>query len=157
VGLLGARTVLRHEVWTNDETLFRSVLAERPGDLTARLNLAEFCLKVGDLEGAEREYGYVALVEPRNALAQFQLGKAAYDRGELDAAQRHLEAAAAAGTMADPHFVLAQTFEAKGMKQEAARHYRTFIRMAESGFEVPYGAVAAAKIRLHVIEVAAAP
>ena len=182
LAFFGARTVLRHDVWLNDETLFSSILEEDPNRTEARLNLGRFYWLDGQFEKAEREYRYVADLDKNHAEARFRLGTIASARSDLAEAIAWLEEA----LRLDPehlhaHFELARSLDvsarsladevvklrgaglvekadaaagrAAEFKRRAAEHYRRFLSLVEStGADVPLGKTSRARNRLHALE-----
>ncbi len=102
------------------------VLAARPGDVDARLNLGLALLALGRLDEAEAALGQVTARAPAYADAWLGLARVEQRRGDLAAARDHLERAEAASPGNPEAAVLRRALrpEADGRLDVAAAHSR---------------------------------
>lgn len=76
--------------WLKARDLLQRVLAEKPDDVTARLNLGVALHKLGDVDGAAQEFSRVTRTAPDQAQGWYYLGVTEQQLGDVDAALRHL-------------------------------------------------------------------
>ncbi|MBI4606771.1 MAG: tetratricopeptide repeat protein [Planctomycetes bacterium] len=103
----------------------RAAEAAARGDPVPRLKLAETLLEQGDAEAAERHFRRALEQDPANARARAGLGRAAYLRGDLEAALRELGASAGAAPRAKAtRVLLAEVHHRLGRAGDAERERR---------------------------------
>ncbi|MFO0982056.1 MAG: tetratricopeptide repeat protein [Planctomycetota bacterium] len=93
---LAGPTFARSHDWRSQESLFESALAVWPGSIQARLALAGVRLARGEVEAANQLYQEVLQAtprtDPRHLEVRFELGRQAFDRGDLSTAITQLRA-----------------------------------------------------------------
>ena len=114
-------------------TRLRAALAIAPGDLPARLRLAETLLDAGELDASEQ--AFAALTEPAvEPAVQFGLGRIAAQRGQPSAAIPHLERAIKLfPEFGAAHYALARAYRAIGRTEDAQHEIDMHTRYGARG------------------------
>ncbi len=108
------------------EELLRTALELKPGDLPARLRLADVLLARNRPADAREELAHAMRLDPRSAAAHDGLGRAAAALGELEAAIGHFQAALALKPEASSlHYHLALAYRDLGDVERARQHMAT--------------------------------
>ncbi len=118
-------------------TRLRAALAIAPGDLPARLRLAETLLDAGELDASEQ--AFAALTEPAvEPAVQFGLGRIAAQRGQPSAAIPHLERAIKLfPEFGAAHYALARAYRAIGRTEDAQHEIDMHTRYGAAWPAVP--------------------
>lgn len=86
-------TLRRNEDYRSDVSIWSSVVAHRPHNTRALVNLGTALMRSGRADEALARYEAAARIDPNNSDAQFNLGLTLAGRNQLDAALVHLKEA----------------------------------------------------------------
>jgi tetratricopeptide (TPR) repeat protein len=120
---------------TTDLRAFEQRVAEHPGDLAARLDLADRLMESGNTSAAAAQYLVALQIDPRNAEAQAKLGFLLYQGGRAEEALRAVNGALAV----DPSYPDALYYKgvillrALDRSAEAAVAFRSYLEAAPFG------------------------
>jgi tetratricopeptide (TPR) repeat protein len=99
------------------------------------------------MEEALSEFAAAVQYEPKNALAEFNLGCVLEQLGDADEAIKHLHRAIELSpSMADAHLNLALAYEKRGQIQTAGRHLSLYLRYEPNG---PWAEFARSRLARH--------
>jgi Flp pilus assembly protein TadD len=101
---LGWMTIRRNEIYRSDVAIWSDVVAHRPHNTRALVNLGTVLAKRGQTDEALALYRQALQLDPDNSDAQFNLGLTLAGRNELDEALVHLNEA----VRLVPHSAIAQ-------------------------------------------------
>ncbi len=126
---LGWLTVRRNEVYRSDVAIWSDVVAQRPHNTRALVNLGTVLVRDGRVDEALARYNEAIQLDPGNSDAQFNLGLTLAGRNDLDGALVHLNEA----VRLVPHSALAQcnlgmVLAEKGDLAGASRHLSESLR-----------------------------
>ncbi len=111
--------------------LYRAALAAAGPRADLCFDLAEALYRLGDLPAARERYFMAIELDEDHAEARANLGCLLAEMGQRDLATAALEGAIAChAEYADAHFHLARLLEDDGRKEDAARHWREFLKLA---------------------------
>lgn len=103
--------------------LFRKALAQKSGDMTAQLRLADALLASGDSKGSRELYEKVMTLRPANALAWYGAGRTYASEGNVArAAELYGQACERYPQYAAAHYALGLAYKQLGRESEAQRH-----------------------------------
>ena len=121
---LGVRAALRDRDWRDDVRLFAGAVATEPASLSAHFNYGNALKDIGDLAGAERQWGQALAIEPLDPGTHAQLGTLAATRGDYATAEHHYRIALRGdASISEAHLNLAKICERTGRPEEAREHY----------------------------------
>jgi tetratricopeptide (TPR) repeat protein len=104
-------------------TALRQALQLTPGDLPARLRLAELLLGRGDLGESRRMYDDLVREHPDSGLAQYGLGRTQAEQGEVAAAvESYRRAIDRVPQFGAAHYALALLYTKLGQRARSAEH-----------------------------------
>ena len=117
----GALTVQRNAIYHSEETMWRDVVAKRPGNLRARIDLAVALAEGGKTREAKSQFEEALSRFPAAARARLDAGRKQYDRWLMPDAD-------------DYHYFRAQAnlgmlLQKEGQADEALRHYAAALRI----------------------------
>lgn len=121
---------------THDEAIrsYLEVLELDPTHAAAHINLGTLYYNRHDFEAAEKHYRAAVAADSRYALAYFDLGNVLDETGRIDdAIVAYRTAIQLAPTYADAHYNLALAFERMGQGRQALRHWKTYLKLDNSG------------------------
>jgi hypothetical protein len=128
VAALGARTIVRNRDWRDDLALYQSAVRVEPGSAVAHFNLGVALKDVGDLAGAQAEWGLALAIKPDDPGSHAQLGTLAAVRGDLRAAEAHYRVALQGDpALPEAQLNLATICERTGRAAEALTRYRAVL------------------------------
>jgi tetratricopeptide (TPR) repeat protein len=115
-------------------TLYREILALRPGYAAASINLGTIHYNLREFAMAEHLYRRATEADPEYALAFFDLGNVLDELKRLsDAIAAYQRAIALVPQYADAHYNLALAYERQGHRRRALRHWLTYVRLDPVG------------------------
>jgi tetratricopeptide (TPR) repeat protein len=121
---------------------FRRTLAIDPGDLPARLRLADALLGGGNPSGSRAEYEALIRRYPELAIAHYGLGRVLAAIGDSDGAlQQYQQAVKLAPQFGQAHYALALAYRDAGAADKAADHMNTYGRFRGTRPAVPDSAI----------------
>ncbi|MBW8875162.1 MAG: tetratricopeptide repeat protein [Acidobacteria bacterium] len=124
VRLARARTAYQNGRYGEAAALYRTVVADRPDRVEARINLAATLVQLGDRAAAVAELKEALRRDPASPTAHFNLGTLLALEGPSAEAREHLAAAAAALPQdAEAHRALAEILRNSGRPEEALAEY----------------------------------
>jgi tetratricopeptide (TPR) repeat protein len=124
IRLARAKTAYQNSRYAEAADLYRGVLADRPDNVEARINLAAALVQTGDRAAAITELREVLRRDPSKVTAHFNLGTLLALEGPSPEAREHLAAAAAALPQdAEAHRALAAVLRDGGRLEEALAEY----------------------------------
>jgi tetratricopeptide (TPR) repeat protein len=127
------------------EAAYRRAIEIDPTLANAFTNLGNVMYRRGRLEEAERLYARALQVDADQPEAFYNLGFLLYDRGDLAAAVLNFKRALRSDpSFADAHFNLAMALGDLGRREEARRHWATYLELDP---ESPWAEVARREIR----------
>ena len=122
VAALGAATRTRNETYMSDVSLWRDVVAKRPNNARAHLNLG---VALDDPEEALVAYREALRIKPDYADAHFNLGRVYAETGRADAAlEAYGRAIADDASLASAHFNLGNLLKQRGQVEDSIAAYR---------------------------------
>ncbi len=129
--VLGATTVRRNRDYHSEIGMWGDIVASRPNNARAHVNLATRMLRRGDRLDEIIKHSRAALrIDPTLAIAHENIGKVFFRQGRVDQAIQSLyRAAALSPDMPGPHFGLGLALEAAGRLGEAVAQYREALRL----------------------------
>lgn len=124
-------TIHRGKLWSNEKLFFEQSVKDAPGNAYAHHNLGDIYRKNGNMEKAIEEWETAVLLYPLHPEANNSLANIALMQGKYhDAITRYRIALEGRPENSEAHYNLGMAFEKLGNMEEAAMHYREFIRMA---------------------------
>jgi tetratricopeptide (TPR) repeat protein len=130
LGLLGILTRQQSARFANDETLWRSTLAENPSAWIAHNDLGMALASKGQTDEAIREYREALRLKPDYPLAHNNLGLALAGKGRIDEAiSEYREALRLQPAYDRPHNNLGNVFLGQGQVEEAIRQFQEALRL----------------------------
>jgi tetratricopeptide (TPR) repeat protein len=121
---------------THDEAIrsYLEVLEIESNHAAAHINLGTLYYNRQDFVSAERHYRLAVESDPRYALAYFDLGNVLDETGRIpDAVVAYSTAIQWAPTYADAHYNLALAYERLRLPRKALRHWKTYLKLDNSG------------------------
>jgi tetratricopeptide (TPR) repeat protein len=121
---------------THDEAIrsYLQVLEIDPAHAAAHINLGTLFYNRHDFEAAEKHYRAAVAADERYALAYFDLGNVLDETGRIgDAITAYRTAIQLAPTYADAHYNLALAYERIGQGRRALQHWKTYLKLDNSG------------------------
>lgn len=113
---------------------YRMALRLNPRHTGAMVNLGNLWFKEAKPKHAVALYRKALRVDPKHAEANYNLGYCLFDAGKPLQAIKCLQVAIkSAPTFADPHFNLALALGEIGRSNEAAQHWRAYLRLEPVG------------------------
>jgi tetratricopeptide (TPR) repeat protein len=145
---LGARTVLRNADYQSADRMWSDVLAQRPENCRARVNLASDYLKEGKLDDVIDLCSFVVERQPDNDEAEGLLGIAYVNGGDPEEGIAHLtRAVEVRPNRADHRYNLANALVRVGKTEEAVEGFTTAVQLAP-GYAEAHNALGATLGRL---------
>ena len=134
---LFARGVAMEEHPSTHEEAVRSyirVLELEPNHAAAHINLGTLYYNQHDFDAAEKHYRAAVAADSRYALASFDLGNVLDETGRVEESTvAYRTAIQLAPTYADAHYNLALAYERLGQARQALRHWKTYLKLDNSG------------------------
>ena len=121
---------------THDEAIrsYLEVLEIEPDHAAAHINLGTLYYNRQDFVSAEKHYRLAVESDPRYALAYFDFGNVLDETGRIpDAVIAYGTAIQLAPTYADAHYNLALAYERLRLPRKALRHWRTYLKLDNTG------------------------
>ena len=121
---------------THDEAIrsYLQVLEMEPDHAAAHINLGTLYYNRRDFVSAEKHYRLAVESDSRYALAWFDLGNVLDETGRMeDAVTAYRTAVHLAPTYADAHYNLALAYERLAKPRVALRHWKTYLKLDNSG------------------------
>ncbi|MGA3212488.1 MAG: tetratricopeptide repeat protein [Terriglobales bacterium] len=124
---------------------YRQVLQLEPRHAAAHINLGTLFYHQNKFELSEEHYRAAVAADSRYALAHFDLANVLDETGRIkEAIEAYKTAVLLAPTYADAHYNLALAYEKTREPRKALRHWRSYLKLDQSG---PWAIHAANQIR----------
>jgi len=134
--ILSAITLQRNRLWKDEATYFAKMAEDAPQNTYAHHNLGETYRKAGNMDNAIKEWQAAIQLYPLHPEANNSLANVALIQGNYpEAVRRYKIAIQGRPENPESHYNIALALERLGDADEAAFHYREFIRRASPKYQ----------------------
>ena len=134
--ILSAITLQRNRLWKDEATYFAKMAEDAPQNTYAHHNLGETYRKAGNMDNAIKEWQAAIQLYPLHPEANNSLANIALIQGNYpEAVRRYKIAIQGRPENPESHYNIALALERLGDADEAAFHYREFIRRASPKYQ----------------------
>jgi len=127
---LASVTVRRNEDYASPLVIWKDVVAKRPNNARARLNLGDTFYREGQLQEAKDQFAEAVRIAPANDVAHYGLGLVLAGQRDFDGAIAHYtEALRLRPRYADAHNSLGVVYATQGRMEEAIAEYSQAVQI----------------------------
>ena len=136
---LASATVRRNEDYTNTLALWKDVVAKRPNNARARLNLGDTFYREGQLQEAKDQFAEAVRIAPGNDVAHYGLGLVLAGQRDFNGAiAEYTEALRLRPRYADAHNSLGVVYAMQGRMEDAIAEYSQAVQINPNQANIRY-------------------